>query len=324
MILTLIEILDLPAMEFRYRHLPSILQSMTHHDPHSHPATERRIGGHVSAAGGLDKAIERAAAIGANCVQVFSGSPRVWARSPLEKVDTAKVFSKQQELSINPIFTHTIYLTNVASDNPNLVQKSAEVLKYDLQFDSLVKGSGVVVHLGSHQGRGWEAVKEQTARVIAEVLQNTPADSHLLIENSAGQQGKLCSDLSEVRWLFDAVKSTRLRWCLDTCHAWCAGLSLGKVGRDGQKTAIEVIEELDLADKLTLVHVNDSRDPFASGRDRHANLGDGEIPPAELAYFLTHPFIKDKPLVLEVPGIEGDGPDAENIQRLRTLAGLGK
>ncbi len=279
----------------------------------------RKIGGHVSAAGGIDKAIERAQAIGANCVQVFSGSPRVWAKPPLEKLDAKLIEAKQAELGVAPIVTHAIYLTNLASDNPELVKKSIDVLKYDLKFDALVKGAGVVVHLGSHQGRGWDAVKDQVVASIIEILAGTPADSHLLIENAAGQNGKICGNLGEIRWLMDEVKSPRLGWCFDTCHGWAAGLALGEVNSNGGMTAIEEIDTWHLWDELTVIHVNDSRDPFASGRDRHANLGDGEIPSADFKYFLNYSKLKDKPLILEVPGIKDEGPDAENIARLKKL-----
>jgi deoxyribonuclease IV len=229
--------------------------------------------------------------------------------------------AKQAELGVTPIVTHAIYLTNLASDNPDLLRKSIDVLKYDLRFDSLVKGAGVVVHLGSHQGRGWEAVRDQVAQAITEILSDTPAQSKLLIENAAGQNGKVCGNLGEVRWLMDQVNSPRLGWCFDTCHGWAAGLALGtEKPQDNCMTAVEEIDRWHLWDELAVVHVNDSRDPFASGRDRHANLGDGEIPSQDLAYFLNYPKLPNIPLILEVPGIKDEGPDAENISRLKMLA----
>ncbi len=281
--------------------------------------TMRKIGAHVSAAGGVDKAIERAHEIGANCVQVFSGSPRVWQRPSLEKIDAEKIFSKQKELSVQPIFTHALYLINLASDNPELVRKSTEAIKFDLAFDAKVKGAGVIVHTGSHQGRGWESCRESLAKLISQVLKETPAESHLLIENAAAHNGKIGGDLTEIRWLCDAVGSSRLGWCVDTCHAFTAGYAVGK---DGEKNLLAEIERLHLHKNLHCVHVNDSRDPFNSGRDRHANIGDGLIPEEDLKYFLNYPLIADVPLILEVPGIDNEGPDAENIQRLKKIVGV--
>jgi deoxyribonuclease-4 len=290
----------------------------------------RKIGAHVSAQGGLEKAIERAREIGANCAQIFSGSPRVWKRRKLSEFNTKKMFSKIDKLDVNPIFTHSLYLVNLASRNPELLRKSFEVLQYDLQFDSMIQGSGIVVHLGSHTGRGWDAIKEQVAEQIVELLESTPANSTFLIENSAGQNGKLCSDLAEIRWLTTEVErlfkekklklESRLGWCFDTCHGHAAGYSLGE--DDGSlihSNAIETISRFDLWDTLKCIHVNDSRDAFASGKDRHANLGEGNIPKDDLIYFLNYEKVIKIPLIIEVPGYEGKGPDARNIEYLKRL-----
>ncbi|MBU0974171.1 deoxyribonuclease IV [Patescibacteria group bacterium] len=306
----------------------------------------RKIGAHVSVSGGLYKAIERASKIGANCVQLFSGSPRVWKRKDLTEFNTLKLFSKQKELAVDPIFIHSLYLINLASNKPELLEKSFNALKYDLEFDSLVKGSGIIVHLGSHQGRGWESAREQVVQQIAGLLSVTPRDSTFLIENSAGQNGKLCSNLEEIRWLMDRVfelggeKSNflmnmfkkRLGWCFDTCHAHAAGYALGEnrnfrvetekthiILKNSfmKKTALEEITALKLWSTLKCIHVNDSKDDFNSGRDRHANLGEGNIPTEDFIYFLNYKKILKIPLLLEVPGLDKNGPDAHNIAILK-------
>ncbi len=293
----------------------------------------RKIGAHVSASGGLFKAVERANEIGANCAQIFSGSPRVWKRKDLSLFNTSKMFAKREELSVNPIFTHSLYLVNLASDKPDLLRKSFDALKYDLEFDAHIQGSGIIVHLGSHTGRGWEAVKEQVAEQIAQLIKATPKESTFLMENSAGQKGKLCSNLEELKWLFERVaellelpngfgvgnkKSTRLGWCFDTCHAHAAGYSLGTQMRSlTGKLATEEITKLGLWETLKCIHVNDSRDDFDSGRDRHANLGEGNIPTEDLEYFVNHEEVKKIPLLLEVPGADKKGPDAANIKKLQ-------
>lgn len=296
----------------------------------------RKIGAHVSASGGLDKAVERAHAIGANCAQIFSASPQVWKRTDLSKFDTKKMFSKREELHVDPIFTHSLYLINLATDNPDLLRKSFDALQYDLQFDSMLKGSGIVVHLGSHQGRGFEAVREQVAQQIVKLLETTPEDSTFLIENSAGQKGKLCGDLSEVRWLIDRVDAllastahgdsgaipviSRLGWCFDTCHAHAAGYSLGE-SQDSliAKNALAEITSLHLWDSLRIIHVNDSKDAFDSHKDRHENLGKGNISQEDLQFFVNHEAVAKIPLILEVPGFEKTGPDAQNIEYLKLL-----
>ncbi len=293
--------------------------------------SERLIGAHVSMVGGVDQALERAKDLGCNTMQVFSGSPRVWARPKLSALDADKITSKSKELGVSPIITHAIYLVNLASPNSELVKKSAKILEYDLQFDSLIKGGGVVVHLGSHLGKGWLAVREQIVRQIKQVLANTPSDSTFLIENSAGQKGKVGSDLTEIRWLLDQLKSKRVGWCFDTCHAYAAGLGLGskvsqplpkKMADDFDQLAIEEITLLGLWSSLKVVHVNDSRDEFGSGRDRHANLGEGQIPPQDFKYFLNYAKVKKLPLILEVPGFDKNGPDRRNVELLKKMVGV--
>jgi deoxyribonuclease-4 len=276
----------------------------------------KRIGAHLSTVGGVDKAVERAHDIGANTVQVFSGSPRMWRRTPLEKIDAEAVKKAQEKYDVTPIFTHALYLINLASDNPELVEKSATALKHDLNFDSHISGAGVIVHLGSHQGRGWEAVRGSVAKQIKSILADTPKNSTFLIENSAGQKGKLASDLHEIRWLLDQLDSPLVGWCFDTCHAHAAGYSLV----DGQTDSVlDLMKELKLFASLRCIHVNDSKDPAGAGRDRHANIGDGEIPQTDLKAFLNDSHLVDIPIITEVPGLDGHGPDAANIRRIKSL-----
>lgn len=291
----------------------------------------RLIGAHVSSAGGHHKAIERAAAMGCTAAQIFTGSPRIWARRAVTEQEAAVVQEHQKQYGIQKLFIHALYLINLASENPILVEKSVEALKKDMQSCSTLRADGVVVHLGSHQGRGWDAVKSQVIAQIITILEATPDSATFLIEPSAGQNGKLCSDLSEVKELIDAVEpqfGTRIGWCLDTCHTFAAGYYLGlEMPEDSQSSkniekatsATTAIDLLGLWKNLRCIHVNDSRDPFASGKDRHENLGDGQIGSAELAQFLSNQNLAQVPCILEVPGIQGEGPDAENVQRLQTL-----
>lgn len=283
----------------------------------------KRIGGHVSTAGGFDKALDRAKEINANCAQIFASSPRVWKSAWEQKLDRAQFLKKKQELDVQPVFTHALYLVNLASDKPASVQKSIAALTSELHFDAALGGGGVVVHVGSHQGRGWEASKDQVAQAISDILAETPDESTFLIENSAGQKGKVCSDLNEIRWLLDQINSPRLGWCFDTCHSFAAGYYLGANSPEegtGQGSAIQTITELNLWDTLKCIHVNDSKGGFDTGLDRHENIGDGQIGKVDLQHFLQNDHVKPIPVILEVPGLEGNGPDAENIKRLRALA----
>ena len=282
----------------------------------------REVGGHVSAAGGIELALERGAEIGGNCVQVFSGSPRVWVRPELTKFDADKIAAKRKEKGIGSIITHSLYLVNLASDNPELIAKSMKALAFDLSFDAHIGGNGVVVHVGSHKGAGWEGCREGVRDLIAKLVAEAPEGATFLIENAASPNGKIGGKLEEISWLIDEIGTEKLGWCFDTCHAFTAGYGLGKTQPEGSmlpRTAADEIERLNLWSTLKCVHVNDSRDPFGCGRDRHENLGDGMIPTEDLEHFLNLPQLEKIPLLLEVPGLEKEGPDKENIDRLKKL-----
>lgn len=278
------------------------------------------IGAHVSTAGGIFTAPKRAKDIGANAVQIFCSSPQMWSKNKLAKEKTDLYLQEVTKQGILSTTIHAQYLINLASDNPEILEKSKLSLSVDLDACSKIGAVGVVVHIGSHQGRGWEAVKEQLASEIANALEASDEKAVFLIENAAGQNGKVCSDLRQIRWLLDAVKGgDRLGWCLDSCHAYNAGYSL--VPMDGEKFLFGTIDELDLASALRVVHVNDSRDEYLAHKDRHANLYEGNIGKEMMGAFVTHPTLAGLPLILEVPGADKKGPDKENIDRLIALLG---
>ena len=274
----------------------------------------RRVGGHVG--GGLTSAIDNSLAIGGNCLQIFAGSPRMWARS-LWPVDVTKKFTElAKKNDLNPAFIHALYLTNLASDNPELVEKSIAALVMDMKNSAAINGAGVVLHIGSHQGRGWEESRTLVIQSIKEVLSKTPDNSYLLLENSAGQKGKIGS-LPELADILTAIKSPRLKVCLDTAHAFEAGYNF--TIDQGLVMWINEIEGTIGFEKIELLHLNDSKTPLGSGRDNHQNIGDGYIGSDGIKKIINHPKLSHLPLILEVPGIEGMGPDKENIDRVKRL-----
>lgn len=277
---------------------------------------KRRLGGHVSCAGGLLNAVQNTLNIGGNCMQIFAGSPRMWARTlyPLKMTEEFKNIITEKDL--NPVYIHALYLTNLASDNPEILEKSKKALIMDMQNSASIGGAGVVLHIGSHQGRGWVADRALVIESIKEVLNMTPLESILLLENSAGQNGKIGS-LPELKDIFDAIESDRLRVCLDTAHAFEAGYNFTTA--EGLEMWIKEIESTIGLDKIELLHLNDSKTPLGSGRDNHQNIGDGFIGEAGMRSLLNHPKLNHLPLILEVPGLEGTGPDIANIERVKKL-----
>ena len=141
----------------------------------------RRVGGHVG--GGLTSAIDNTLAIGGNCLQIFAGSPRMWARSLWPDDVTNKFKESAAKHDLNTVYIHALYLTNLASDNDELVEKSIAALVMDMKNSAAIGGAGVVLHIGSHQGRGWENARSLVIESIRKVLASTPANSYLLLEN---------------------------------------------------------------------------------------------------------------------------------------------
>lgn len=283
-------------------------------------SAKRPVGAHLSSAGGMEKAVERALGIGATALQVFSGSPRGWARPELEPAKIAAASATARAAGVWPIVIHSLYLINLTADREDLRQKSVEAVVFDLAMANAGGWLGTVVHLGSHLGKGWEAVREQLVVDLRAILNQHSGSAKLLIENSAGQNGKLASNLSEIRWLMDQVDDDRLGWCYDTCHGWAAGYSAQN--KDDKINLFSVVEDLNLTKSLALLHVNDSRDPFASGRDRHANIGQGTMGEEELRAILQHEAWRQVPIITEAPGLDDNGPDVWNLAQIRTLTGM--
>jgi deoxyribonuclease-4 len=275
----------------------------------------KRIGGHVSCAGGLENAIANTINIGGNSMQIFAGSPRMWARSLYSALEAQAFRAGVTKADLNPVYIHALYLTNLASDNPEILAKSKKALITDMQNSALIGSAGVVLHIGSHQGRGWEHDKTLVIESIKEVLANTPSDAILLLENSAGQNGKIGS-LSELASIFSLLESSRLKVCLDTAHAFEAGYNF--TTSNGLEMWLKEIESTIGIDKVELLHLNDSKTPLGSGRDNHQNIGEGYIGESGISMIINHPKLAHLPLILEVPG-DGSGPDKANIDRVKNL-----
>ena len=281
----------------------------------SSPTLNRKIGGHVSIAGGLTNAVQNTLDIKGNCMQIFAGSPRMWLRTPFPEDQVTSFNLKVKEQDLSPIFIHALYLVNLASDNPELLEKSYQALLMDLQNGQRINSAGVLVHIGSHQGRGFDSVKDQIISLVKKLLKNTK-DTPFLIENSAGQKGKIGS-LEEIEALVKSIDDPRIKVCLDSAHMFEAGIDLREA-----KVVEDLVKKLGtkgLLDRLVCLHLNDSKTVLGSGHDKHENIGEGEIGKAGLSNLVNHPKLKHLPLLLEVPGQDKKGPDQKNIQTVHTL-----
>jgi deoxyribonuclease-4 len=176
---------------------------------------------------------------------------------------------------------------------------------------------GVIFHLGSHKGQGLETVFDQICRACSEVLEATPSDVLLVLENSAGSGGTIGSSFADLGRIIRSVGSDRIKVCLDTQHSYAAGYDLAT--DDGLEAAMSEFEREVGFEKLVAVHANDSKVELGSGRDRHENIGDGLIGLEGFGRIMTHPAFQDVPFILEVPGLEGKGPDQANVDALKMI-----
>ncbi len=277
------------------------------------------IGAHVSVKGGILNSFDRALEIGAEAVQVHPTAPQTWRHLDPPEETVASFRQRMAETGLGSFFFHAVYLINLATAREDLLASSEDALAHYLDLANRFGVSGVIFHPGSHRGQGFEATLPQMSRAMRRALEAAGGDSRLLIENSAGAGDNVGSSFAQIRQMMDAVASPRVGLCLDTAHAFTAGYDLASAG--GLDAMTEEIRREIGADRLWAIHANDSKAPLASNRDRHENIGDGFIGADAFRRMLADPLLRQAPFILEVPGLEHQGPDRANVTRLRDLAG---
>ncbi len=273
------------------------------------------LGAHCS--GGVKAALERCAEIGADSVQLFVQSPRTW-RFPEHDPAVLEAFRERRvELGIGAVLVHALYLVNLASPNDDFYEKSVSTMRSTMDAACAIEADGVVFHVGSHQGAGFEVGLERVLPALAQVLEHSSDATWLLLENSAGAGGTVGRSVDELAVICDRLdRHPRLGICLDSCHLWVSGYDVTDGGAlDG---LLEEVESRMGFGRLRALHVNDAQAPLGSNRDRHANILEGVLG-EKLGVFLGHQQLQGLPAVLEVPGKDGHGPDADQVQKLRDL-----
>jgi len=267
-------------------------------------------------AGGIKKALDSAVAMNADVVQLFVQSPRTW-RFPSHDPKDLERFREQREETGLPALVHSLYLVNLAAPDKDVYRKSVDTMRATVDAACAIDADGVVFHVGSHLGAGFEAGLERVVPALAQVLERCSDRTWLLMENSAGTGGTIGRSVDELAVIFEALgRHERLGLCLDSCHWYASGVDVTDAAE--LATALREVDERIGLDRLRALHANDSKAPLGSNRDRHDNIGDGLMGEG-LGVFLTHPKLQHLPVVLEVPGRDGHGPNAEEIQKLRDL-----
>jgi deoxyribonuclease IV len=279
------------------------------------------IGAHVSTSGGLAKAIERGTELGCESIQIFNQSPRMWRPTKYGPEDFAAFCEAMEESPIEAVAIHAVYLINCATKDKEMRKKSLDSLTHALRTGDGIGAAGVVLHPGAQKGEPHGPSMKRAAKVIAAALKDSES-CPLLLEQTAGHKGLLGRDFDETAELIElAGAGERLGLCLDSCHLFVQGYDV----TDTEHLSA-VVDEADAKvglDRLRCLHVNDAAAPLGSCRDRHANLGKGEMGKQGLAAFLSEPRFEGLPATLETPGPNKKGPDKKEVQAAKRLRKAG-
>ena len=295
--------------------MPPLLGASVQPTAHASYRREVLIGAHCS--GGVKKALDRAGELEVDSMQLFVQSPRAWRFPDHDPADLAAFRARREELGIGGVLVHALYLVNLASPNDDFYEKSVTTLCSTMDASAAIEADGVVFHVGSHQGAGFEAGLGRVVPALAQALEHSSETTWLLIENSAGAGGTIGRSIEELTALHEALDHhPRLGICLDTCHLWVSGYDV-----TDRAEVDRLLAEVDAGiglDRLRALHVNDAQAPLGSNRDRHANILDGLLG-EKLGVFLGHPKLQGLPAVMEVPGPDNHGPDEGEVRKLREL-----
>jgi deoxyribonuclease IV len=270
------------------------------------------IGAHVSPAGGLPKAIERGVERGCEAIQIFNQSPRMWKPTTYRDEDVAAFREAMAASPIDAVLIHAVYLLNCASDDKEIREKSLTSLTHSLRVGHAIGASALILHPGSAKtGHVGEAIARAGKLIAAALGASEGCELHL--ENTAGAGGTLGRSFDELAALIDAAGGgKRLGVCLDSCHLLASGYDI----RTPEKLSSVLRESTKKLGRgiVRSLHLNDSLTPLGSNRDRHANIGKGELGRKGCAAFLSAPSLQKLPCVLETPGENREGPGKKEIQ----------
>lgn len=290
----------------------------------------RRLGAHLPLGGGMVKAVERAHSIGAQALQIFTDNPTAWRRRPGPPPELESFVARSIDFDLGPTAIHGSYLINLAGPDPVSYERSITILVDELRVAPSFGARYVNIHIGSHRGAGVDAgivrLADGVAQVLAAVRDAAVTDSQagavLVLENSAGSGDGLGTSVDELAGIANALAARgigrhQVGFCLDTAHAWGAGIDMGEP--DAIDAALADFDARIGLDRLVMVHLNDSRSEPGSRLDRHEHLGAGRIGRAGLQHVLRHPGLSHAAYYLETPGMDR-GYDAINLARARALA----
>jgi deoxyribonuclease-4 len=272
-------------------------------------------GAHVSSAGGISTAIDRAEELGSDAVQIFTQSPRMWKPTEHSEEEVARFRARREEAGVRAVVCHALYLVNLAGADRDMHEKSVLAMQASLETARAIGADGVVFHVGSHLGKGLAAGYRRAVPALRRLLELTDERLWLVLENSAGAGGTMGRSVDELATFVDRLdRHPRLGICLDSCHWYVSGVDV--TDPDALDEALAGLDSAIGLDRLRCLHVNDADAPLGSNRDRHASLGVGVMKDG-IGTFVAHPAFETLPAILETQG--PDGGYAGELRLLREL-----
>lgn len=278
-----------------------------------------RIGVHVSIAGRIDEAIDRAAALGCETIQIFSRNPRGWKSRPLVAEEVEDFKRKRKEKDIRPVLVHIPYIINLATPKDKLWKISIDSYAEDIIRTDTLGAEYFITHLGAHTGSGEEAGLKRFCDGLNMAIKKAKPKTMLLLETCAGQGSALGHKFEHIRYIFDNIKTENIGVCLDTCHIYVAGYDIAT--KNGFEETLKKFNGIIGLENLKAVHFNDSKGDLGSNLDRHEHIGKGRIKEEGMKRIITHPKLRHLPFVMETPK-KTPNDDPMNIKTARRLAGL--
>ena len=280
-----------------------------------------RIGAHVSISGGYDRAVYKARDMGCTAVQIFSAAPHAWNRANPDDQEINLFQNAITQTGIEDVVFHATYLVNFA-DEGRIGHASRDTIASELRLAERMGIQGTIIHLGSFKHKEdtlpFEIMPDRHETLISNIkktLAESPQDRWFIAENAGNR--KIGKSIDELARIVADVDDRRLKICLDTCHLHAAGYDLRSAG--ALDTFVSDFDSKIGLDRLAVIHVNDSRDPFGALRDRHENIGHGSIGTEPFRLLVNHPKLRDALFILEVPGFDKTGPDKANVDIIKGL-----
>jgi deoxyribonuclease IV len=279
------------------------------------------IGAHVSTAGGLTNAVERGVERECDAIQIFHQSPRAWRPTKFAPADFDAFNAAFADSRLGSVVIHAVYLINTCSPDPEISAKSLASLTHALRLGDAIGADGVVLHAGSRKRDPLDEAVARSGVLVREALAETES-CPVLFENTAGTSGPLGRDFDELALLVDAAGGGgRIGVCIDCCHLFASGFEI--LEPDELDVVVDDLDRLVGLDRLRCLHINDSAVPMGANRDKHANVGEGEMGERGIATFLSEPRFEDLPALLETPGPHKQGSDLAEVQRTKALRQCG-